>query len=367
MFRRESGVIGLCCQKQDAVVESGQFGKRLEIGQWTDEMPDPRYRLVPLMRIVLLASLALVAGLWVISLNRRPSANVEYFPKTGHNVKGEFLKFFQERGGLAIFGFPITEEFDLDGRTVQYFQRVRMELHPENGPDYRAQLGLLGEELNKHEPPIGESNRPPPGDPDRRYFAQTGHIVGFSFLRFFDENGGVDIFGYPITEVFEENGRRVQYFQRARMEFPPDRPAGQQVRLADLGEIHFVYARLDPSLRRPVASLLDSAAGRASGRTALRLEASVATTYVSYPGRQTLHVYVTDDKNEDVSNARVTFIAEYPGVLKSYRMDPTDESGHTALTFDVEPSPVGQKVTIRVTATLNALTGTTQVSFFIWQ
>ena len=330
-------------------------------------MPDPRYRLVALMRIVLITSLALVAGLWVISLSRRPSANVEYFPKTGHNVKGEFLAFFRENGGLAIFGFPVTEEFDLGGRTVQYFQRVRMELHPENDAEYHVQLGLLGKELNKEESPIDESKIPPPGDPDQRYFAQTGHIVGFSFLRFFDENGGVDIFGYPITEAFEENGRRIQYFQRARMEFYGDRPPGQQVRLADVGEIHFVYARLDPSLRRPVASLLDSAAGQTAGRTTLRLEASVATTYASYPGQQTLHVYVTDDKSEEVSNAHVTFVVEYPGAPKSYRMDPTNEGGYTFLTFAVEPSPVGQKVTVRVTAASNVLTGTTQISFFTWQ
>ncbi len=330
-------------------------------------MPDPRYRLAPLMRIVLVASLALVAGLWVVTLNRRPPADVEYFPRTGHNVKGEFLNFFQEHGSLAIFGFPITDEFELGGRAVQYFQRVRMELHPENGPEYHVQLGLLGEELNKGEPPIDESNIPPPGDPDRRYFPQTGHVVGFTFLRFFDENGGLDIFGYPITEVFEENGRLVQYFQRARMEFYDDRPPGQQVRLADLGEIHFVYARLDPSLRRPVASLLDSAAAQASGPTALRLEASVARTYVSYPGRQTVHVYVTDDMSEGVPHANLTFVVGYPGAPKSYRMNPTNDSGYTFLAFDMEPSKVGQKLTIRITAALNALTGTTHISFFTWQ
>ncbi len=67
-------------------------------------------------------------------------------------MRGEFLDFFNTHGGLRIFGFPITEEFPLNGRTVQYFQRARMELYPENPAGQRVQLGVLGEELGKRTP-----------------------------------------------------------------------------------------------------------------------------------------------------------------------------------------------------------------------
>ena len=35
---------------------------------------------------------------------------------------------------------------DENGRSVQYFQRARFEWHGENPPEYRVQLGLLGDE-----------------------------------------------------------------------------------------------------------------------------------------------------------------------------------------------------------------------------
>ena len=63
---------------------------------------------------------------------------------------------------------------------------------------------------------------------DTRYFEETEHNVSGEFLRFFDAYGGRTIFGYPLTRVLIENGRQVQYFQRARMELHPDKPAGER-------------------------------------------------------------------------------------------------------------------------------------------
>jgi hypothetical protein len=84
-----------------------------------------------------------------------PREGAIYFSETGHNLLGPFLDFFASKGGLDIFGYPLTEEFEEsagDGsgstRTVQYFQRARMELHPENaGTPFEVQLGLIGTEL----------------------------------------------------------------------------------------------------------------------------------------------------------------------------------------------------------------------------
>ena len=53
-------------------------------------------------------------------------------------------------GGLAIYGYPISEEIPelspTDGQTytVQYFERNRLEYHPELPEAYRVSLGLLG-------------------------------------------------------------------------------------------------------------------------------------------------------------------------------------------------------------------------------
>src|SRR5512142_2108622 len=75
--------------------------------------------------------------------------DARYFPATGHYVRGDFLAFFDANGGLGTFGQPRAEAFDENGRTVQYFQRARLEWWPENAPGTQVQLGLLGAELGK--------------------------------------------------------------------------------------------------------------------------------------------------------------------------------------------------------------------------
>src|SRR4029079_9267543 len=74
------------------------------------------------------------------------SPDCEYFDATGHNLCGQFRDVWHSVGGLPIFGYPVTEEFDADGLTVQYFERARFEHHPENQPPYDVLLGLLGQE-----------------------------------------------------------------------------------------------------------------------------------------------------------------------------------------------------------------------------
>jgi poly-gamma-glutamate capsule biosynthesis protein CapA/YwtB (metallophosphatase superfamily) len=67
-----------------------------------------------------------------------------------------FKAFFQRYGGLTVFGYPIspalteTDETTGQTKTVQYFERARMELTPGETPNpnplYDVQLGLLGHE-----------------------------------------------------------------------------------------------------------------------------------------------------------------------------------------------------------------------------
>ena len=78
----------------------------------------------------------------------------QFFPETQHNLSGKLLEYWQSTGGLPVYGYPISEPFTevskSDGKpyTVQYFERNRLELHPElKGTKYEVQLGLLGSEL----------------------------------------------------------------------------------------------------------------------------------------------------------------------------------------------------------------------------
>ncbi|NTW98125.1 MAG: hypothetical protein HGB28_06190, partial [Oscillochloris sp.] len=80
-----------------------------------------------------------------------------FFAETGHSLGGAFLTFWAQNGGIDVFGLPISEEFDEvlpDGRTyrAQYFERARLELHPEaGGSPYEVQSGLLGAALYRND------------------------------------------------------------------------------------------------------------------------------------------------------------------------------------------------------------------------
>lgn len=83
-----------------------------------------------------------------------PKEGYRYFPESGHNLGGVFLDYWQANGGLPTLGYPISEEVvevnPEDGKTylVQYFERARMEYHPEYaGTKYEILLGLLGNEM----------------------------------------------------------------------------------------------------------------------------------------------------------------------------------------------------------------------------
>jgi uncharacterized protein (DUF885 family) len=77
-------------------------------------------------------------------------SNARLFPETGKHLGGTFLTYWNEHGGLAQQGFPVSEEFQekspLDGKTytVQYFERAVFEAHPENQPPYNVLLSQLG-------------------------------------------------------------------------------------------------------------------------------------------------------------------------------------------------------------------------------
>jgi len=77
-----------------------------------------------------------------------------YFAETGHTLRNAFKRHWLGTGGLAQYGYPISEEFyevnPGDGQTyvVQYFERARFEWHPEHtGTPYEVLLGLLGNQL----------------------------------------------------------------------------------------------------------------------------------------------------------------------------------------------------------------------------
>ena len=78
----------------------------------------------------------------------RPSAR--FFREKGHGISDRFLQFWDSIDGMRVLGFPISEQIqemlpDKQIYTVQYFERGRIEYHPQQaGTPFEMQLGLLG-------------------------------------------------------------------------------------------------------------------------------------------------------------------------------------------------------------------------------
>jgi hypothetical protein len=132
--------------------------------------------------------------------------DVTYFAPVGHTLRGGFRDYWQQYGGLAQFGYPLTEEFaevsPTDGKTyvTQYFERARFESHPENKPPYNVLLGLLGRTIT-----AGRENEAafkaavPQTGPGTLYFDATGHNMPAQFAGYWQKNGGLPVYGYPIS------------------------------------------------------------------------------------------------------------------------------------------------------------------------
>ncbi len=102
-------------------------------------------------------SMSIVLSLiWVLIFHKndliaaQQTPQCQTFPETGKSVCGKFLQYWDQHGGLAQNGLPISDQFGeispLDGNyyTVQYFERAEFELHPENKPPYDILLAQLG-------------------------------------------------------------------------------------------------------------------------------------------------------------------------------------------------------------------------------
>ena len=166
------------------------------------------------------------------------------FPdRTEFCIAGRFRQHWEQNGALPLNGYPLSDEFTEtleDGKPyrVQYFERVRMEYHPEFSPPNDVLLGQFGRRILAEVP--GAPTAPTLPAAGGRHFPQTGHSVSGAFLEYWQGTGGLAQHGYPLSAVFTqrlEDGReyQVQYFERARLELHPEIRGANNVLLGQFG------------------------------------------------------------------------------------------------------------------------------------
>jgi len=182
------------------------------------------------------------------------------------DVAGRFLEVWSKAGNdqsnTYVNGLPITarraEISTEDGKPydTQWFERAKYEAHPENKAPYDVLLGRLGanyvEGRGSVDPATGKVRNASdaafvgisqPADADGKtkvWFQETKHSISGKILTYWNQYGGLQQFGFPLSEAFDEistDGKtyNVQYFERARFEVHPEKQDPYAVELGLLG------------------------------------------------------------------------------------------------------------------------------------
>src|SRR5262245_50077288 len=175
-------------------------------------------------RFLTLLTLALIAlGALLTAVPAGAAPRTRCFAETGYCVSGPILSYWERNGGLIVFGYPIGDQHIETVESwmgpVQWFERDRLEDHGAQG----VLAGRLGALILEAQGRPWETFPRAAGVPRGcRYFVQTGHSLCGAFLTYWQANGGLERFGYPITEPLDEElpgwFGTVQYFERRRME-----------------------------------------------------------------------------------------------------------------------------------------------------
>jgi len=185
------------------------------------------------------------------------TSNQRCFSETGQCIGGRIREFWEQNGGLPVFGFPTSPQRaeTIEGATlqVQWFERTRLELHPANPRPYDVLLGRVGDDLLRLQGRDWRTFAVAAPGGDCLTFSQTGHSICGRLLQAWRASGleidgrpgktveeNLALFGLPLSspqsEVLSDGrSRTVQWFERARLELHPENAAPYDVLLGLLG------------------------------------------------------------------------------------------------------------------------------------
>lgn len=123
-------------------------------------------------------------------------------------VDNLFTDFYESLGGVDVLGpaiSPLKAQGNLQLQTVEAGQMV---YDPQASNRQPFSLVALGRRLGYTDPPS-----PPPQDPNARYI--DGHTIYPLFIPLYDQLGGSEVLGSPLTEVYYSatKNRFTQHFE----------------------------------------------------------------------------------------------------------------------------------------------------------
>lgn len=298
------------------------------------------------------------------------------FPETNHCLSGRFQQYWQQNGGLPVFGYPITDtanEVNRDtGQTyaTQWLERNRFEAHPENVAPYDVLLGRLGDDELRAQGRDWQAF--PKASPSAaHYYAQTGHAIAEVFWLYWSSHGldfdgrtgtseaeSLALFGLPISEpAIETNSSGdtilTQWFERARFE---DHGA-KGVLLGLLGnEVHGNTSPApipEPTSPPPPSGGVPSPSGTCAQNAPTPAEGAQAWMTITSPARRSATTLCTRliINGQPVAGAPVSGVAHYKGGPTNLGPATTGSDGVALITFSIGGATSGYSVQVNATVT----------------
>jgi hypothetical protein len=299
---------------------------------------------------------------------------------TTYEVYPAFVALYTSLGGEAALGKPITGVLTEQGRTVQYWAAVRMEVNTQTGA---VSLSKLGDEMGYRTSPITDWEREAAQVRGLSCYPETGHTLGLLFADAYLRLGGPAVLGLPISEFTFEDGRFVQYFECARLDWYSEL-GPEEVRFGPLAQTYLAYRIANNRVAAPVTGVTVEPMGDRvetafivmpqPTRTIiptpvplpLRVTATVSETTLTRGRAQTLQVWVVDDGFKAVRGVPVRVVVHERYQDRVLEAQVTGSDGCATWTYAPEGSSRGDQVHVDAYVTWQGIEYVGRTSYMVW-
>ena len=267
---------------------------------------------------------------------------------------------------FELFGMPVSDAFidPTTGKTVQYFQKVRLETDSAND-DTQISLTPLGLWLlpeESQEVVIIDEN----------CVTMPGHEIPLcsAFRTFYEQHDGAQLFGKPISYVIQTGDRYYQYFENVCLIYAPSAPDELKVTLANLGEIYLLSK--EPYYQAITrADIAESLIPRNLPTQQLSVFVAFEDQFITTTQQQIVYIQVLNESKQPAANVTLHVVAVYPdGSRQQYRLDVTDIYGVSSFAmtpFTNRNLETNDLIVVEVIAQSEQASGQNSGWFRIWE
>jgi hypothetical protein len=259
-----------------------------------------------------------------------------------------FALFLDPYGGEAVFGRVLSDPHSgSDGALEQVFANAVLYSASESPGSVR--LRSLGAAQGDAEPPVTG-----PSDTVGLYMPQSGHYVLWAFANFYRAHGAEAVLGLPLEEAKTVNGVLRQRFENVILEYRPELPPHLAVQLAPLGVDYAVAGGMQagepgsPVITAPTIAACEGLAG---------VTTQPELAILPSGGLQRISVQVQRPDGSPWAGVTPIVVVHAPSGDLYPIVPPTDTSGLTAASLNLNELRTGEIVNYEVVVAAEACTG----------